>query len=200
MARRERASGRSSQCRTLLRALRNAKCASRVVRTAVAFLLIAYAQFAPRHISSSLQFRICDRRREEQRSGIGMSRITADLIDRSTFHDPSAVEDDDSMGQVSYDGDVVTNKQVRQSFVLLKIPKKIEDLRLHGEVQGADGLVTDNEPRFNDHRSRDGNALTLSAGKCAVDIGSRRPRVDQRGRASAPLRPTSPIEVAGDEP
>src|SRR5258706_4862338 len=63
------------------------------------------------------------------------------------------------------DGEVVRDEEVGDLSLALEVVKQVEDLRLDGDVQSADGLVADDEIRGERERAGDADALALAAGK-----------------------------------
>ena len=59
------------------------------------------------------------------------------------------------------DAEIVRDEEIAQSEAVLEVPEQIEDLRLHRNVERRHGLVTDDQSRLEDERTRDCNALTL---------------------------------------
>ncbi len=57
------------------------------------------------------------------------------------------------------------NKQIGELKFPLKPDQKVDHLRLNGNIQRRDRLVTDNKLRVNRQRSRNPNPLSLSPGK-----------------------------------
>ena len=75
-------------------------------------------------------------------------------------------------------GKVVGDENHRQAVFLLEVEQEVEDLRLDGDVQGADRLVADEEGRPEGKGPRDGHPLALSPGEL-VRVAS----ADARGEA-----------------
>ncbi len=61
------------------------------------------------------------------------------------------------------DGEVVADEQHRGADIALQIEQQVDDLALDGEVQGADGLIADQELRAEDHGACNADPLTLAA-------------------------------------
>src|SRR5690606_17583040 len=60
---------------------------------------------------------------------------------------------------------VVTDEQVSQAKLVLQVAHQVEDLRLHGNVEGRGRLVAGEELRLRRQSSRDADALALPAGE-----------------------------------
>jgi hypothetical protein len=64
---------------------------------------------------------------------------------------------------LSDDGKVVADEQDRQSGFTFEVSKQSYDLLLDGYVESTDGLVANQQPRLQHHRSRYANSLALAA-------------------------------------
>jgi hypothetical protein len=95
--------------------------------------------------------------REEQVAG-------CDLNDAPQVHYRDPVAD------VLHDAEVVGDKQVGQAKLALQIDEQIEDLRLHGDVEGRDGLVANNQLGPHRERPGDADALPLPARKLVGEV------------------------------
>ena len=58
-----------------------------------------------------------------------------------------------------------SDEQVREAELILEIGQQVEDLRLDGDVQGAGGLVADDEPGVQSQGTGDADPLPLAAGE-----------------------------------
>ena len=72
------------------------------------------------------------------------------------------------------------DKKQRKPQILFEFRKKIDHLSLHGNVEGGDGLVADDEPGLEDHCPGDADALALTPGEL-VGIASRMLRPEAHG-------------------
>src|SRR5205085_4020379 len=57
----------------------------------------------------------------------------------------------------------VRDEEVGDVVPVLQVLQEVDDLRLDGQIQGADRFVTNDEPRFDRERAGDADALTLAA-------------------------------------
>ena len=99
----------------------------------------------------------------EQRLGVGMPGIVEQLAPRRDFDDAPVVHDRHAVGDVFDDGEVVRDEQHRQAELRLQILQEIEDLRLHGDVEGRHRLVANDKLGTQDQRAGDADALELAA-------------------------------------
>ena len=82
--------------------------------------------------------------------------------------------------------------------LLLQVLQEIDDLRLHGDVQGGDRLVGHDEVGVQDERTSDGDALTLAAAelvRVAAHERGLQPHLSQHLRD--PLPPFGPCPPPG---
>ncbi len=81
------------------------------------------------------------------------------------------------MGQRPHHPEIVTDEQIGQSMLALKIAQQPDDLHLHGHVERRCRLVEHHQARAQDHCAGNGDALALAAGKL-VRIPVHRGRVE----------------------
>lgn len=72
---------------------------------------------------------------------------------------------DDIMGERLDHRQVMTDEQVRQAVLFLKLAQQCDDLFLHGAVQRRGRLVEQNQRGFQHQRPCNGDTLTLATGK-----------------------------------
>ena len=75
------------------------------------------------------------------------------------------IHDADSVADVFDNCKVMGDKEIGQAQLLLQILKHIHNLRLNGNVQCGDRLVTDDKLRVHSQGARDADSLALAAGK-----------------------------------
>ena len=91
-------------------------------------------------------------------NGIGKEHVLGcDLDDLAEIHHR------DTIGEMMNDGQIVTDEQIGQPKGFAQIHQQIQDLALHRDVQRRYGLIGDDELRVQDQRTRDGDALALTA-------------------------------------
>ena len=81
------------------------------------------------------------------------------------FHQITQIHNTDTVGNMLYHREIMSDKQIGQPSLLLQIFKHIDDLRLNRYIQCGNRLITDDEFRIYCQRSGNTNSLTLSAGK-----------------------------------
>ena len=86
----------------------------------------------------------------------------------------------DEVGDMLHHGKVVRHEQVGEVQPLLEFEDQVEDLRLHRDVEGGDGLVEDQHRRLEGERPCDTHALSLAAREFVrVAVGDTRIQSDQ---------------------
>ena len=120
-----------------------------------------------------------------------MPRVEDDVVRPAALHDFTLVHHQDLPGQLPDDTQVVGDEQVGDAVTRLQPAQQFDDLRLYSYVQGADGLVADDELRFQRQRPGDADALALAPGELErVAVGHVRPELDlfQQLHGLVPLR------------
>ena len=84
-------------------------------------------------------------------------------VDRRLLDDPAAVHDDDVVGELGDDAEVVRDHDDRHVELLLQLVHQAQDLRLRRHVERGRRLVGDQELRVVDQRHRDHHALPHAA-------------------------------------
>jgi hypothetical protein len=115
---------------------------------------------------------------EGRRVGVGRAREQplgrADLDDRAEIHHGHP------MRQVAHHAQIMGNEQDREAEPRLQIQQQVDDLRLHGNVEGGDDLVGDDHLGLDRERSRDADALALAAAeRVGIALGRRGRQPDQ---------------------
>ena len=119
--------------------------------------------------------RICSRRPARSGSGTGTADSSATVygcIGRSyrsvrsaSLDERAEVHDGDPVGDVAHHRQVVGDDDVGQPELVLQVLEQVDDLRLHGDVEGGDRLVGDDELGRQGERAGDADALALAAGE-----------------------------------
>lgn len=86
-----------------------------------------------------------------------------ELIGGCEFDDLSKIHDSDVIADVLDDGQVVGDEEIGQLKFFLQVHEEVDDLGLDGDVQGADGLVADDETGIEGQGACDADALSLSS-------------------------------------
>ena len=101
------------------------------------------------------------------------------------------LHDDDVVGDLAHDGQVVGDEQVGQLQLGLQVGQQAQDLGLDQHVQGGDRLVEDDDLRLEGEGPGDGDALALTAGElvgvAAHDRARQGDHVEQLGDARLAL-------------
>jgi len=108
---------------------------------------------------------IGDGYRGNERLGIGMKRIPVDFIGGPEFDNFAQVHDGDPVADVFDHGKVVGDEKVGEMEFLLEAEEKVKDLALHGDIEGGDGFITNNELGIERESPGDSDALALPPGK-----------------------------------
>ena len=94
----------------------------------------------------------------------------------------------------------VMNRMARPSRSW-SVADQLEDLRLHGDVEGGDRLVGDQHLGLEGERPRDADALALAAGELRVAVGRAPGRqADELEEARARSRGRLRVAALGDRP
>ena len=101
----------------------------------------------------------------EKRLGVGVQGLVEELLLARQLHGVAEVHDHDRVGDVLDHGEIVADEDVGQAKLVLQLLKQVDDLCLHGDVQGRDGLVADDDLRLKHDGSGDADALALAAGE-----------------------------------
>ncbi len=96
---------------------------------------------------------------------VDLARL-ADLDDLARQHHR------DLVGDLTDDGEIMGDEQVRQSEPVLQRLQERDDLRLRSDVERRDRFVAHDEVGIHRKRPRDDDALALSAGELRSDIGA----------------------------
>ena len=96
-----------------------------------------------------------------------MPWVGEDLVRRRLLDDPPQVHDRHPVADVADDREVVGDEQHGEPEPLAQALEQVEDVRLHRDVEGGDGLVGDEEVRLERERAGDAHALPLTAGELA---------------------------------
>lgn len=121
----------------------------------------------------------------------------------SRLHDATQVHDQDAMADVLDDGEVVGDEKIGEMMFQLEVLKKIDDLGLDRDIQGAYGLIADDELWFDGDGSGNPDPLTLATAEfmgITPGVGGIKADVsEQRGDPLAALLPAGceAVDVEG---
>lgn len=126
-----------------------------------------------------------------QRAGVGLGGGGEDVGGTAALDDPARLQDDDVGADLAHHAQVVGDDDVRDAGLLPQFAQQIEDLGLHGHVEGRGGLVAHQQVGFRGQGAGDADALALSAGELcgpSFECRGRQPySVEQFGGAAAPF-------------
>ena len=89
--------------------------------------------------------------------------VPQQFVGLSQFHVLTHVHDGDAIGDMAHDAQVVGDEEIGQTKLPLQVLEQIDDLRLHRDIQGGDGLVGQDHLRVQHQRPSDADPLPLSA-------------------------------------
>ena len=92
-----------------------------------------------------------------------MIRSIEEIADRPFLLNPRRVHDDDLVGDLGDDAEIVGDHDDRASELVLEAFHQVEDLRLRGHIERSRRLVGDQEVGVVDERHRDHHALAHAA-------------------------------------
>ena len=139
---------------------------------------------AHRRLGACQRSRRPRRNRNHARSGIqkgarvGVLRGGEDLGGGALLDDDPALHDHDAIADLGRDPEVVRDEQHGEVETPLDVVEEVQDLRLHRDVEGRDGLVGDQHLRLHGESAGNGDALALAAGelmRVAVEHLRRKP-------------------------
>ncbi|GAA4982808.1 hypothetical protein GCM10025734_04320 [Kitasatospora paranensis] len=94
-----------------------------------------------------------------------MLRCAEDFSDGAAFRGAAGVHDEDVVCAFGDDAEVVGDEDDGGAEVALDLREEVEDLRLHGDVQGGGGFVGDEDVGLAHQRHGDHGALAHAAGE-----------------------------------
>ena len=113
--------------------------------------------------------------RIEERPGVGMLRLMIDLVAAADLDGAAVVENENAVGEVLHELQVVRNEEIGQPKGLLQLLQQIEYLPLDRDIERRDRLVEKEEARLEGQRAGDADALALPPAELVrVAIGVRR--------------------------
>jgi hypothetical protein len=97
--------------------------------------------------------------------GVGVGRVVADLLPGAGFYDAAVLHDRYSVAEVADQRHGVGDEEASEVVACLEVAEEVDDLGGDGGVEGADGLVEDEEGRAEGEGAGDVEALALAAGE-----------------------------------
>jgi len=92
-----------------------------------------------------------------------MLRVLEDLRDGAMLDDLALEHHADPVGHLAHDAEIVGDEQHRHVEPALQLREELEDLRLHGHVEGRGWLVGNQEIGLVGEAHGDHHALALTA-------------------------------------
>ena len=109
----------------------------------------------------------------EQAAGVLVAGVGEDLLGGALLDDLASVHDGDGVCHLGHEGEVVGDEDHREAELLAQLVEQVDDLLLHGHVEGGGGLVGDDQLRVAGQGHGDEHALALAAGQL-VRVGLQR--------------------------
>ncbi len=100
----------------------------------------------------------------EERLGVGVARIAVKLGRRGQFDDFAEIHHRDPVAHVLDHAEIVGDEEVGEPVLLLEFEKEVQHLRLHRDIEGGNGLITDDEAGFQGEGPGDPDPLALAPG------------------------------------
>lgn len=126
-----------------------------------------------------------------------MPRVAEHLVGSAALDDLAVGHHEDAVGAVGGDAQIVGDEHEARARLALQGVEMIEDLPLHGHVEGAGGLVGEDERRSRDDRERDEHALAESAGELVRVLGGAQLGVRDAGAAERDDRLATGLVAVG---
>ncbi len=143
--------------------------------------------------------------REGREGPLGVEALGAaeELVDVAGLNDGAVLHDEDLVGEVVDDAEVVADEDDGGAGAGAELDEQVEDLRLDGDVEGAHGLVGDDDLGLGDQGAGDDDPLPLAAGqRPGADVEAVQGQVDELGGVADPLLrlgARGPLAVAAEE-
>ena len=91
--------------------------------------------------------RVGDRDSRKERLGIWMQRLVEKFFLRSQLYHLAQVHNRSAVRDMPHHAQVMGDKQIRQPKLLLQLFEQVDNLGLDGDIQGRDGLITNDQIR-----------------------------------------------------
>ena len=114
-------------------------------------------------LSCACNDRVRNRNRTHQSLGIRVNRVFVQLIRISELYHVAQIHYADTVRNVPYNRDIVSDEEVRQPQLSLQVFKHVYYLRLNRYVQSRNRLIADDKFRLYGQSSGDTDSLLLSA-------------------------------------
>ena len=77
------------------------------------------------------------------------------------LHQAPQVHHAHGIADITDHAQIVRDEEIRQAQALLKVAQQVQNLRLHGDIEGGDGFIGHYQPRFGGKSARDPDTLPL---------------------------------------
>src|SRR3990172_1091709 len=138
-------------------------------------------------ISLPLAHRVGNGHGRQKGPGVRVKRGPVKLVSRRHLYYLARIHHRYTVADVAHRREVVRDEEVGQPKPVLQLLQQVDDLRLDGDVEGRERLITDEELRLHRQGPSDGDALPLSAGElvwvAAGQIGVEPNEVQQLGNS-----------------
>ncbi len=119
---------------------------------------------------------------------VRMLRSVANLIGGAGFNDFALIHHGNAVAHFSHHGQIVTDKEIGQAALALEPLQKLDDIRLHRNIERGDRLVGHQQFRFQSQCAGDPDPLALSAAEFVriadQPVGIETDIVEQRRRGA----------------
>ena len=102
-----------------------------------------------------------------------MVRLAIERLPVRNLDHLAQIHNGNAIGDVLHDGQVVGDKQIRRTKLVLKFLEQVQNLGLNGNIQSGNGLVADDQLGLQSEGAGDADTLTLTARefvRIAVDV------------------------------
>ena len=99
----------------------------------------------------------------DERLRVRMLWLLDDGVGRSLLDDAAVVHDEGAVAKLLHEGEVVADKENGEAGLPAQISEQLEDLLLHGDIEGAGGFVADEQLWLDGEGTGDRSALSLTA-------------------------------------
>lgn len=131
-----------------------------------------------------------------------MSRLLEKTVRGGVFDEFAAAEDEDVIGHLLDDGEVVGNKEQGQAGALAQFAEEVEEARLNRDIEGANGFVADEDLRLYGEGAGDEDTLALATaelgGKAVEAIGGQMDLFKKGGHPGETFGPAQLGKVDGE--
>ena len=94
-----------------------------------------------------------------------MARRAQHILSRAFFHNAAEIHHRNPVRDMAHNAKIMADQHKGQAQIAYQIAQQIDHLRLHRNIQGADGFIPDDQARIARERARNRDALALPARK-----------------------------------